>query len=253
MCASSTKRWFDEWADDYDDILPRVREYQKLVERIVEYARVRNGDTVLDIGCGTGYLSLKLMDVAACRLVAIDLSSEMLKVFREKLYHLRSEGNDFSTGIELGSGDCLSLPFKDETFDVITSSVVMHHIRPERKQIALSEIHRVLKPGGRFLLGELNFDATGDLNDSVRLERVMAGLTKVLSTIVASLGAGVLDRMFDNAKRHLLCDDEYAITIDMWEKLSIDAGFNPIWREVLPSGAWGFLCLEKATCTKEQP
>ncbi|MCW7076111.1 MAG: class I SAM-dependent methyltransferase [Candidatus Syntropharchaeales archaeon] len=245
MSEAVTRDWFDAWADEYDDIIPRVPEYQMLVNNIVEYAGVKDGDVVLDIGCGTGFLSLKFVDAAKCKLTAIDLSGEMLAVFRDKLNRLRNEGYDFMNRIELRPGNAVNLPFRDEAFDIVASSAVMHHVTPEEKSKALKEIYRVLKPGGKFLLGELNVDTSGDHNDIKRLERLMASFTKLLILLVSACGAGVLDRMFDNTKKHLLNDGEYAIEIAMWADMCKDVGFDVIRREVLPSGIWGVLVAKR--------
>lgn len=240
-----TRDWFDAWADEYDDIIPSVPEYQMLVKNIVKYAGVKDGDAVLDIGCGTGFLSLKFVDAAKCTLTAIDLSEEMLAVFRDKLNRMSNKGYDFIDRIELRPGNAVNLPFRDETFDIIASSAVMHHVTPKEKPTALREIYRVLKPGGTFLLGELNFDTSGDHNDIRRLERLMASFTKLLVLLVSACGAGVLDRMFDNTKKHLLNDGEYAIAIAMWADMCKEVGFDVIKREVLPSEIWGVLVAKR--------
>ena len=247
MSEAVTRDWFDEWADEYDDILPRVPEYQMMVKNIVEYAGVKDGDTVLDIGCGTGFLSLKFVDAVECKLTAIDLSEEMLAVFRDKLNRMNDKGYDFLDLIELKPGNAVNLPFKDETFDIVASSAVMHHVTPGEKPTALKEIYRVLKPGGKFLLGELNFDTSGDHNDIKRLERLMGNFTTLFTLLIESLGAEVLDKMFDNAKKHLLNHGEYAISIEKWADLCKDVGFDVINREVLPAGIWGVLVLGKET------
>ncbi len=247
MSEAVTRDWFDKWADEYDDILPRVPEYQMMVKNTVEYAGVKDGDMVLDIGCGTGFLSLKFVDAAECKLTAIDLSEEMLAVFRDKLNRMSNKGYDFLDLIELRPGNAVNLPFKDETFDIVASSAVMHHVTPEEKPTALKEIYRVLKPGGKFLLGELNFDTSGDHNDIKRLERLMGNFTTLFTLLIESLGAEVLDKMFDNAKKHLLNDGEYAISIEKWTDLCKDVGFDVIKREVFPAGIWGVLVLGKET------
>jgi SAM-dependent methyltransferase len=94
----------------------------------------------LEIGSGTGYFSLNLLQLGAIeRLVATDISPEMLATLAKTAETL---GRDVETRVT----DAETLPFPDESFDLVFGHAVLHHL-PNLDQ-ALSEFHRVLRPGG---------------------------------------------------------------------------------------------------------
>lgn len=109
---------------------------------------IQKGETVLDIGCGAGVDSI----IAAAmvgpdgRVVGMDLIPEMLERARENLKKTSFENMTFQ------EGSAEELPFPEETFDVVISNGVFNLV-PD-KPAALKEVIRVLKPGGRFLLGD---------------------------------------------------------------------------------------------------
>jgi Methylase involved in ubiquinone/menaquinone biosynthesis len=115
-------------------------------ERLVELARVQPGDAVLDVGCGTGTLA-----VAAKRRVGtegivhgVDASPEMIERAKRKAEKAGVEVIFQTAVVE-------TLPFPDASFDVVLSTLMLHHLpRGVREQCA-REIHRVLRPGGRVL------------------------------------------------------------------------------------------------------
>ena len=96
---------------------------------------------VLDVGCGTGYTACEIAKEYGSRVVGIDVSEDMIAKAQERArqHHLKS--------VEFHVGNIFELPFQDETFDtVIMESVLI--VIPGEKNDALTEIVRVLKPGG---------------------------------------------------------------------------------------------------------
>ncbi len=116
---------------------------------VVEMAQIQPGDKVLDVGCGTGSLTL----TAARRVgpsgaaYGIDASPEMIAVARQK-----AQRSGFATVFEVGLIEKLDFP--DATFDVVISRLVIHHLPDELKRQGFAEILRVLKPGGRVFLAD---------------------------------------------------------------------------------------------------
>jgi ubiquinone/menaquinone biosynthesis C-methylase UbiE len=113
-------------------------------ERQLDLARVTAGESVLDVGCGTGTLA-----VAAARRATtvhgLDPSSDLLARARKKARRARLE-----VSFELGSGE--SLPYSDESFDVVLSSFVLHHLSHDALRDSARELRRVVKPTGRVLI-----------------------------------------------------------------------------------------------------
>ncbi len=114
--------------------------------RLVDLAQLQSGETVLDVGCGTGTLAIAARQrVGATGTVdGIDASPEMIDQARRKAAKAGTEVV-FQTAI------VEALPFPDAHFDVVLSTLMLHHLpRPTREQCA-REMRRVLKPRGRLL------------------------------------------------------------------------------------------------------
>lgn len=110
---------------------------------LIERARPQSGEVVLDLACGTGVVArLAAERVAGGRVVALDLNDAMLAVAR-----LQPTGG---APIEWMQGSALSLPFPDESFDVVLCQLGLQFF-PD-KPLALREMHRVLTPSGRVAL-----------------------------------------------------------------------------------------------------
>jgi ubiquinone/menaquinone biosynthesis C-methylase UbiE len=132
----------------YDPMLAltmREGHFRKAMRERVEEALPRGG-SVLDVGCGTGTFAISL---AASRpdaeVIGIDGDPEILALARAK------RGAD---AVEWREGLAGELPFEDGSFDVVTTSLVLHHLLREQKREAMAEARRVLKPGGGFFIAD---------------------------------------------------------------------------------------------------
>ncbi len=107
--------------------------------------------TLLDLATGTGDQIFTLLDTPNTiqRAIGIDLSDNMLALARQKL-----EKKPYKASVELHQGDAQALPFPNHSFDVCTISFGIRNM-PD-PLLALSEMHRVLKPGGRCLILEFS-------------------------------------------------------------------------------------------------
>jgi ubiquinone/menaquinone biosynthesis C-methylase UbiE len=111
---------------------------------IIEMANVKPGDKVLDVGCGSGNLTLTAKRYAgpSGSVYGIDAAPEMIEVAKKKAARSRLEAV-FDVGL------IEKLTFPDATFDVVISRLVIHHLPDDLKRLGFAEIFRVLKPGGR--------------------------------------------------------------------------------------------------------
>ena len=117
------------------------------------------GVSVLDVACGTGDMVLELVK-RGCTVTGIDLSEEMLAIAerksRDTARRVRSRGNGLSRtrhAVSLQKADAEHLPFEDDSFDAVTCAFgVRNFVHLEQ---GLSEMLRVLKPGGRMMILEL--------------------------------------------------------------------------------------------------
>jgi demethylmenaquinone methyltransferase/2-methoxy-6-polyprenyl-1,4-benzoquinol methylase/phosphoethanolamine N-methyltransferase len=143
------------WARRYDAVtwLMSFGRIGAIRKDIVRIAAPRPGEKVLDVGCGTGTLAIMMKRYAGGDLdvTGIDAATEMIDVARRKA---EKEAQD----IRFEAAAIEELPFPEAHFDLVTSTLMLHHLPDDVKQAGLREVRRVLKPGGRFLIVDL---ATG--------------------------------------------------------------------------------------------
>ena len=106
---------------------------------LVEFANVRPGEAVLDLACGTGVVAVTAARRGA-RVRGLDLSPALIEEARSNAAAIGAE-------IEFSEGDAEAMPYPDASFDVVLSQ--FGHMFAPRPEVAISEMLRVLKPGGR--------------------------------------------------------------------------------------------------------
>ncbi len=107
---------------------------------------IKEGDRILDEGCGNGR-ALEMMKDLKVEYIGIDFSEKLLEIARKKY-------PDF----KFVKGNIVNLPFPDNYFDIVFSIAVLHHIPSEElREKMISEVKRVLKPRGKFILSVWDF------------------------------------------------------------------------------------------------
>ena len=135
-----------EWLLDTFVFLGNGRE---LRQRVLADAALRPGVAVLDVGCGTGTLAITVQRRVGLtgRVVGVDPSAEQIARARAKAAR-RTLPTEFQRGV------IEQLAFPDGTFDVVLSTLMIHHLPAPLKRQGLAEITRVLKPGGRLVIAD---------------------------------------------------------------------------------------------------
>jgi ubiquinone/menaquinone biosynthesis C-methylase UbiE len=135
------------------DPLTRLLGARRLHERLVDQARLRPADRVLDIGCGTGNLTLLVAKrYPSATVVGLDPDSAALDRARKKA----ARGRLMAT---FAQGFAEELPYPDGSFDAVLCSLALHHVTEGCRIQVLREVSRVLRPGGHLHLLEM---AAGD-------------------------------------------------------------------------------------------
>ncbi len=147
---------------EHSEVLHRPRLYDWLVRAhtfgsehqfrgdILRVAQLQPGETVLDVGCGTGSLLIEAARQMGSgeRMHGVEPSPEMLAHARRKAKPFIAESN-----LVQGSGD--HIPFPDVSFDVVFCTMVLHHLPAAMQVAAIGEMCRVVRPGGRMIIVDL--------------------------------------------------------------------------------------------------
>ncbi|PHS61685.1 MAG: bifunctional demethylmenaquinone methyltransferase/2-methoxy-6-polyprenyl-1,4-benzoquinol methylase UbiE [Flavobacterium sp.] len=144
------EKMFDTISENYDG-LNRVISFGtdvKWRKKVVASIKSHQADSILDIATGTGDLAIKYAEKTnASKIIGLDISEGMLSVARKKV-----AGTNLENKVEFIKGDSEALPFEDNSFDAISVSFGIRNF--ENLEKGLSEILRVLKPKGLFIILE---------------------------------------------------------------------------------------------------
>jgi arsenite methyltransferase len=194
---------------DFDEELSRGIERTYASQDVIAQRRAlldllapRPGEDALDIGSGPGYLACEMADLVGPTgsVHGIDPSQSMLAV------SARRRPAEHAAPVRFGPGAATALPFPDESFDMVTATQVYEYV--PAMPMALAEAWRVLRPGGRLLVLDTDWDSlVWHSRDTQRMRRVLAAWDEHLA-----------DPHLPRRLRRLL----------------VDAGFTLTHRSVLP-------------------
>lgn len=133
-------------------MLGKETEINNLVISLLE---IKDFQRILDLGCGTGVLSAKIAEKLSADAgglsMGIDAAGKMIEGAREK------RGNRICR-FEVAAAE--NLPFDDESFDSVVSTMFFHHIQLDLKEKAFSEAFRVMRPGGKLVIADMHIPTT---------------------------------------------------------------------------------------------
>lgn len=131
--------------------------------RVIERAAIAAGERVLDVGCGTGTLAL------AAAQAAPDVSVTGLDADPAILSRARRKAAAAGLGIDFDEAMSNELPYEDDSFDLVLSTLFFHHLPDDSKRKTSAELIRVLRPGGRLVVGDLGRPQDRIMRRAVRL------------------------------------------------------------------------------------
>lgn len=225
----SVESFYDQLSLRYTDLISRcVPRYHEMFYNLFHYLP---GDLklakILDLGCGTGNLTeAALQHFPDAQIHALDLSVDILNECR-----LRFKDND---NISYHQQDFNQLDFPTESFDLIISSIAIHHIVDDQKAELYKKVFRMLKPGGVFVFA----DQTRGITEEIYQKHISRWKEEALK-----LGSTEADWQMWMA--HQDAHDHHTPVIWHLKQLEI-AGFTTvdvIWKNIM----WAILWAQKTT------
>lgn len=137
------KQVFDKVADIYD-FAPFQWWMRRFYRPIFSEVELESNKRLLDVSCGTGNMLKEMEQSSDTELYGADLSENMIKQAEEKLEN-----------VNLQTVDVHSLPFEDDFFDYVTTTEAFHHYYNQTKAVA--EMRRIVKPGGKVIVVDIEF------------------------------------------------------------------------------------------------
>ncbi len=133
------------------------------------------GGKVLDVGTGPGSLAIEFAKgILGVQVVGLDLSDVALELARDNV-----QESGVSSRVSFEKGDAEDMPFEDDTFDVVISSNTLHLVKNPVSM--LNEIHRILKPQGRFIISDFRRSWLGVLTEHIRASYTLQEVKDLLS------------------------------------------------------------------------
>jgi ubiquinone/menaquinone biosynthesis C-methylase UbiE len=177
------------WAKRYDLLISLLTFGREgaLREKMLDLGKLSAGESVLDVGCGTGTLAIAAKRrVGAASVRGIDASPEMIARARQK-----ASRDHVDAIFDVASAE--SLPFSDRQFDVVLSTVMLHHLRRAARERCVGEIRRVLKTGGRLLVIDFGVKGAGHRGPLAHFHKHGRVKLDDLVSLVADAGLDVMD------------------------------------------------------------
>ena len=219
-CQPGRSGGWDDRVESWDAVAASAA-FQGFAARVRELADLRADDRVVDLGAGTGLLTLALAaDVE--RVIAVDASPPMLARLSERVEEAGL------ANVETVVADLCSLPLEDQSVTLAVSNYAFHHLDDVRKELALSEVRRVLVPGGRLVVCDMMFS----LSLRARDRAIVASKLRLL---LRRGPAGIL-RIARNALRIVRGHWEHPAPPERWREMLaarhfVDAVVAPLEHE----------------------
>jgi ubiquinone/menaquinone biosynthesis C-methylase UbiE len=185
----------------------------RVVDTVVAEADPSPGDVAADLGCGSGQVTLALA-ARTSSVLAIDVSQKMIDLLLE---NARRAG---AANVEGRALPIEQLDLPAGSFDLVVTNYAFHHLRDEDKPEVVKRVFTWLRPGGRFVVGDMMFGRGGDARD----RQIIASKLSLL----VRMGPGGWWRIMKNGGRYLLRFQERPVAMAAWVSMFERAGFSAV-------------------------
>lgn len=179
---------YDLLTSFYDPLMRWMLREETFKHQLLTQAQIKSGHHVLDLGCGTGTLTLLIKQAyPQVEVVGLDGDPRALQIARNKAIR-----DDLALAFDEGFAQ--QLPYPDHSFDRVLSSLLFHHLTHEIKQKALHEAFRVLRPGGELHIADWGQPQNGLLRAAFLFVQILDGFETTADNV-----NGELPRLFSMA------------------------------------------------------
>jgi ubiquinone/menaquinone biosynthesis C-methylase UbiE len=161
-------RWYDNNTRRHR--LAEMKAYAKDVA-----GHIQDGATVLEVAPGPGYLAIELAKMGSFEIIGLELSKDFVDIAQRNALKA-------NVTVEFRQGNAASIPFPENTFDFVVCTAAFKNFREPLK--ALTEMHRVLKPGGTALIVDMNRNATDRQIEDYTENMGVSGMDKFLTKLI---------------------------------------------------------------------
>lgn len=177
----------------YDPLIGRLLPEARFKRALIEQAGIPAGAQILDLGCGTGTLTLEIKGTHPDATVwGVDADSKALKLAKAKAAARE-------TPIALYKGLAQKLPLPDASFDRVLSSLFFHHLDSAAKSAALAEVRRVLKPGGELHVADWGKARNGLMRLAFLPVQLLDGFPQTRDNVAGRLPEFIAQAGFEEA------------------------------------------------------
>ena len=197
-----------KWLTKYYDIIVGFTTREATFKAaLLNQAAIQPGERVVDIGCGTGTLAIRAKELHRdADIAGVDGDPEILSIAHDKA-RLNKVTVQFDQALSY------SLPYGDESTDVVTTSLFFHHLNDEEKSQTATEALRILKPGGRLLVADWGEPSNQLMRALFFLIQILDGFDNTRANVNGELPAIIQRVGFTEVRRRLQFDTIFGTLI----------------------------------------
>ena len=184
-----------DWLTPFYDAIVGLTTREKVFKKaFVEQAEIKANHRVLDLACGTGTLTILIKNTQPqAEVIGIDGDAKILEIAKTK-------AKESDVQIQFDEGMSFDLPYEDESFDRVVSSLFFHHLTRENKLKTLGEVRRVLKPKGEFHVADWGLPANSLMKGLSYLIQLLDGSETTADSFNGFLPKLMIDAGFEEVK-----------------------------------------------------